>query len=479
MAKADQKGLRKRGAGEKKAEKISNGAAVKLQEEPVEVESNLKGEYGSIFILLVLYTLQGLPMGLSAVLPMILKERGVSFSDVGTFSLNSWPFSLKLLWAPLVDTVYMARFGRRKTWMVPSQLLIGLVMLAMSVFVDDLLYVEKPAIWTLTGLFFFLYFLCATQDIAVDGWALTMLRPENVGWAATCNAAGQTLGYAFGFTGYMMLEQLKVVTLASFMFYMGVFFLVATVLIALFKTEAPVPKGEEPEDIATSYRQMFAMLQLRPIRLLIVVLFTWKMAFPITDAIAPLKFQEYGLPKEHLAYMTSILMPLYITLPMVAARWTSGNRPLDLALWVYPARVALVAITALLAYFTPSSVDPVPYGFYAVVMFFGAAGAVASEFIFVAQMSFFARISDPALGGTYMTLLNTLANLGGKWPPTVTFYLVDVFTCKTADCPVQADGFYVVAAICTIIGVLWFLAGAPVVRLLQQHKLDEWKVRSV
>ena len=34
------------------------------------------------------------------------------------------------------------------------------------------------------------------QDIAVDGWALTMLRKENVGYAATTNAMGQTLGYA-------------------------------------------------------------------------------------------------------------------------------------------------------------------------------------------------------------------------------------------------------------------------------------------
>jgi PAT family acetyl-CoA transporter-like MFS transporter 1 len=31
------------------------------------------------------------------------------------------------------------------------------------------------------------------------------------------------------------------------------------------------------------------------------------------------------------------------------------------------------------------------------------------------MMAFFAKISDPAIGGTYMTLLNTIANLGSKW----------------------------------------------------------------
>lgn len=40
---------------------------------------------------------------------------------------------------------------------------------------------------------------------------------------------------------------------------------------------------------------------------------------------------------------------------------------------------------------------------------------VASNCMFVAQMAFFSRVSDPLIGGTYMTLLNTIANVGGRW----------------------------------------------------------------
>ena len=46
--------------------------------------------------------------------------------------------------------------------------------------------------------------------------------------------------------------------------------------------------------------------------------------------------------------------------------------------------------------------------------------------MFVTQMTFFARVSDPAMGGTYMTLLNTLSNLGGMAPQTGSIYLCDV-----------------------------------------------------
>ena len=41
-----------------------------------------------------------------------------------------------------------------------------------------------------------------------------------------------------------------------------------------------------------------------------------------------------------------------------------------------------------------------------------ALHAAVGQLMFVAQMAFFARVSDPLIGGSYMTLLNTLANLG-------------------------------------------------------------------
>eukprot|EP01047_Picozoa_sp_COSAG01_P038144 COSAG01_NODE_3078_length_6628_cov_30.180885_3_plen_94_part_00 len=42
--------------------------------------------------------------------------------------------------------------------------------------------------------------------------------------------------------------------------------------------------------------------------------------------------------------------------------------------------------------------------------------------MFTAQMEFFAGIADPRIGGTYMTLLNTIANLGNTWPKATSLY---------------------------------------------------------
>ena len=142
-------------------------------------QKGLKGDYGSIALLMFLYILQGIPLGLGGSIPMLLTSRKVSYKDQALFSFVFWPFSIKLLWAPLVDSLYLTWFGRRKTWLVPIQYLIGVFMIVLSWNIDDLMGTEKGQehvnIMFLTVIFFMLNFLAATQDIAVDGWALTML----------------------------------------------------------------------------------------------------------------------------------------------------------------------------------------------------------------------------------------------------------------------------------------------------------------
>eukprot|EP00928_Gymnodinium_smaydae_P054383 TRINITY_DN38167_c0_g1_i1.p1 TRINITY_DN38167_c0_g1~~TRINITY_DN38167_c0_g1_i1.p1 ORF type:complete len:445 (+),score=31.24 TRINITY_DN38167_c0_g1_i1:63-1397(+) len=437
--------------------------------------ANLSGEYGNIMLLLVLYTLQGIPMGLGRVIPMILKERGASFSEVGMYSLQSWPFSLKLFWAPLVDTLFINSIGRRKTWVIPTQCLIGIVMIATSTVLDSYLYGETLAILPLTIIFFSMNFLCATQDIAVDGWALTMLRKENASYQGVCNAAGQTFGFTLGFTGFTLLDQFGLLNLSGFLFVVGTCFIAITFAVAIFKEEKPLAKDEEPEGVIQAYSQMASMLRLKPIQTVVVILFTWKLAFAVVDSVAPLKFQEYGVPKHQLAYLSSTMMPLEFILPIVASRWTSSSRPFNLAMLVYPLRVLVVPLTGLLVFYTPQT-DVMPVWFWTAMVLVALLSSISSEWMFVSQMSFFAHVSDPALGGTYMTLLNTLANLGQKLPPTMTLFLVDHLTCKEDHCTTKADGYYIMTAVCTIVGIIWWSFGTGAVSRLQERSLSEWRV---
>jgi MFS transporter, PAT family, solute carrier family 33 (acetyl-CoA transportor), member 1 len=82
-------------------------------------------------------------------------------------------------------------------------------------------------------------------------------------------------------------------------------------------------------------------------------------------------------------------------------------------------------------YFTADG--PAPLIYYVGVVLVYAVHQVSVYSMFVAVMAFFAQISDPAVGGTYMTLLNTLANLGGNWPSTVALWGVDSLTWRTCE----------------------------------------------
>ena len=59
--------------------------------------------------------------------------------DISNLELCSWPFSLKLLWALVVDAVYFKRlgFGRRKSWLIPVQTLAGLIVYTSAQSVED------------------------------------------------------------------------------------------------------------------------------------------------------------------------------------------------------------------------------------------------------------------------------------------------------------------------------------------------------
>uniref|UniRef100_A0A1I8BIG5 Acetyl-coenzyme A transporter 1 n=1 Tax=Meloidogyne hapla TaxID=6305 RepID=A0A1I8BIG5_MELHA len=156
---------------------------------------------------------EGIPLGLIAAIPLLLQSKGITYAQQAVFSFAYWPFSMKLLWAPIVDSIYFKRIGRRKSWMVPCQYLIGIFLLVVSYHVPEIMGTEEdrvnkkpPNVFFLMCVFLPLNFLAATQDIAVDGWALTMLSRKNVGYASTCNVVGQTIGVFLGNVVFLALQ---------------------------------------------------------------------------------------------------------------------------------------------------------------------------------------------------------------------------------------------------------------------------------
>ncbi|CAL2031087.1 unnamed protein product [Caenorhabditis brenneri] len=497
--------------------------------------TTLKGDISSILLLLFLYLLQGVPLGLIGAVPLLLSSKHVSYGSQAIFSFAYWPFSLKLLWAPIVDSVYSKRLGRRKSWMVPCQYLIGAFMLFLSFKVNDIMGDNggSPNVVFLMLIFLPLNFLAATQDIAVDGWALTMLSKKNVGYASTCNAVGQTAGYFLGNIVFLALESPNfcndflrskedakpygMVDLAGYVFFWGWVFIITTTLVLILKREVDmsvpsnqnVPPGEEEEElelgVAESYAVLYKILRLKPTHWMVAILLTGKLAFAASDGMTSLKLIDMGIPKDRLASIGVFLTPMQILLPWMIGKWTAGPRPLNIFLMAFPYRIFIGGVFAALVWWTPHFRMPdgsFEYSVYFVWITGYIFHQLATYSMFVSMMAFIAQISDPRIGGTYMTMLNTLNNLGGNWPVTVVLSVTDWFTykdcvvkgtkdvlyaCNTkvlADqcsaggdvCEVAIDGYFISVAACSVIGIIWYKIFYNKIKYLQKIPRSQWRV---
>ena len=83
--------------------------------------------------------------------PFLLKAK-LSYGQVGVFSLASYPYSMKLLWSPIVDAIYSRRIGRRKSWIVPIQCCSGLLLLWLGSHIEGLMAnVRTPRMKLIAG----------------------------------------------------------------------------------------------------------------------------------------------------------------------------------------------------------------------------------------------------------------------------------------------------------------------------------------
>lgn len=296
-----------------------------------------------------------------------------------TFHASPRPLlNRKILWAPLVDSLYVKAFGRRKTWLVPSQILIAAFMFYLSQNVDNWMgdgKEKKPEMILLTAVFFVLWFLTATQDIAVDGWALCMLQRRNVGHAATCNAVGQTAGGFIGYVVFLVLESTEfsnkhifteprdvgLVTLSGFLKFWSVIFVISTIFIGVFKKESSESDEEienNPEfGVSKAYPLLWKIIRLKPIVKFSLILLTVKASFAACDAVTTLKLIDYGLPKDKIAVLSIPLVPLQILLPFIISRFTTGPYPMTFYIRAFPYRLIMTIVIAVFVFFTPMMID--------------------------------------------------------------------------------------------------------------------------
>jgi len=124
---------------------------------------------------------------------------------------------------------------------------------------------------------------------------------------------------------------------------------------------------------------------------------------------------EAGVPKEKLGLVNAPFQIIQIFTPVVLSKLVDVNKPLDLFLKIYPIRLLVTILLAVWVYYTPLFKDAhgdYPFSYFILYIILNGICSFVFSTMALAKTSFFTRISDKSIGGTYMTLCNTVANIG-------------------------------------------------------------------
>jgi len=162
----------------------------------------------------VLYFIQGIPSGLFLIsLPGWFASNGLGKLEIGKFiAFTTLPWSFKFFFAPLMDRFHFLKMGRRRPWIITTQLGILVSTILMAAVPDPL-----NNLWWLSFYGFLMNLFSSIQDLAVDGMSVDVLPQEDRATAQGFMVGGQAIGrtlvsaggalilFRFGYFNFIML----------------------------------------------------------------------------------------------------------------------------------------------------------------------------------------------------------------------------------------------------------------------------------
>jgi MFS transporter, PAT family, beta-lactamase induction signal transducer AmpG len=131
----------------------------------------------------------GMPLLLTgSVLQAWMKEEGVDLGTIGLFALVGLPYTLKFLWAPVLDRYTLPLLGRRRGWLLVMQVALMLAIIGLGL--------TQPATnaWLVALIALLVTFFSASQDIVVDAYRREDLTDRELGLGSSLYVSGYRVG---------------------------------------------------------------------------------------------------------------------------------------------------------------------------------------------------------------------------------------------------------------------------------------------
>jgi PAT family beta-lactamase induction signal transducer AmpG len=358
----------------------------------------------------------GLPLGLVWLsVPTWMAAVGVDIKTVGLITLAQAPYSFKFVWAPLMDRVWPPFLGRKRGWILATQVLLAALFGVLAA------VAATPTVGAVSGLLLAISFASATQDIAIDAYAVEVLRADEQGPAAGTRTALYRVAMWLSGNAVISLSQWQVDG-APVLGWQTTIFALALVFLALVPVTlwAPEPEAQPapPTSLAAAVWEPFVGFLARPRALEIAsFLFLYKLADNLAGALIRPFLQQRGYDAWDVGVGSGTATLVSIALGVFVGGFAAQRLSMTRALWVFGvvqgmSNVGYALVAAL----------PVDRGLlYAAVSlenFTGGLGTAAFSFLML-------RLTEKRFSATQYALLSSLFGLGRTLTGPVSGALAD------------------------------------------------------
>lgn len=257
-----------------------------------------------LFWISIVYFVEGLPFGVAwKVWPVYFRVHGVSLAEIGLMSLLSLPWTWKMLWAPLVD-----RYGSRQGWVAACLgVLTGATVASSLLNPGDL----SVLLWLLLLLF---TTASATQDIAIDAYAVDLSTPQEAGAINGVRVAAYRI--AMVAAGGGMLVAADFLGWGPVWWGLAVLFL-ALALVTLLSPRVPL----DPERRRQGFRHLKAWILRREMLPVVAFVLLYKLGDSTLGRMVEPFWVDRGLSLSEIGLISTTLGTVLVVLGALAGGW--------------------------------------------------------------------------------------------------------------------------------------------------------------
>lgn len=374
-------------------------------------------------------------------LAAFLRKEGLDLKVIGAFSLIMFPYTWKFIWAPLVDRYQIFHLGRRKDWILLSQVILIGSIAAMG------FYDPKESIGIIAVLAMVIAFASATQDIVLDAYRREFLPEHELGLGnAIFVNAYRVAGLVPGGISLIMADFVSWQVVFSF----TAACLVPCLVLTIFLREQNVAQAPRTlhEAVVEPFREFITRRGLAAALFTVCFVFLYKIGDSMALALATPFYMDMGYDLTTIGIVAKNVGLWSTVIGGLAGGVFMLKLGINRALWIF-GLIQLVTIMGfyLLAHLGASATPSVWLLALVLVGEYGGGGLGTAAFV-----AFLARETNPAYTATQLALLTSFSAVPRTFCNAVTGYLVE---------GLGWENFFILCTVLAIPGMLLLFKVAP------------------